>query len=137
MERCVLLVIHTFRFHVSRYCSIIIFLFIIVTVLLGQMQRKVQRLTHIFFEESCGDSELAARLLSNFCSQKVVRPYHYVDRTSAAEIVGQNVVDTVSSLKKSRACRKAGGPVDMLRRALVSSSASADISNREVARCFG
>ena len=102
-----------------------------------QMQRKVQQLTQVFFELSEGDSTLAAQILSNFCLQKVVRPYHYVDSTTENEMIGKNVVATVSSIKKSRAVRKAGGPVDMVRRAIVASCSSAEMSNRQVARVFG
>ena len=123
------------------YCLILLVVYFFglvnIDVFVVQMQRKVERLTQLFFEESCGDNMMAAQLLSNFCSQRVVRPYHYVDRTSEAEVIGKNVVDTVSSLKKSAACRKAGGPVDMLRRAIVASASSSTLSNREVARFFG
>ena len=101
------------------------------------MQHKVQQLTQVFFELSEGDSTLAAQILSNFCLQKVVRPYHYVDRTTENEMIGKNVVATVSSIKKSRAVHKAGGPVDMVRRAIVASCSSAEMSNRQVARVFG
>ena len=101
------------------------------------MQRKVAELTTIFFLSSCGDAKQAAQLFANFCSQKVVRPFVSVENVSETAKIGEIIVHTVKKLKKSRACRKAGGPVDMLRRAIVASSSSPKMSNREVARAFG
>ena len=74
---------------------------------------------------------MAAKVLSNFVAQRVVKPFVYKAERSEVERFGVNCQSTILALKD--ACAEGQkGAVNLLRRGLISAGAQGPISNEKV-----
>ena len=95
------------------------------------MKRKVQKLTETWMELSGGKEDVAASVMSNFQSQRVVQPFVYSDNKTAVERFGINCQSTLHSCKK--ACGEgAKGRTNLLRRELIAAGAQGPTAPEEV-----
>ena len=107
------------------------------------MKEKVALVTNTFFETSGGSGTIAAQVLSNFMSQRVIQPLVPVAKHEQESALGRfalNCQETVAKIKEFT--RKSGTPADMMRRNVMAAGAqgplsSAKLSLRDLSRIFG
>ena len=100
------------------------------------MKAKVARLTKSFFNESCGNEKTAAELMSNFEAQRAVQPFVFRDNRTDLQNAAKNMRDTVIAIKQHSSSHKAGTPQDILRRSIITASASGKLSPRHKVCAF-
>ena len=99
-----------------------------------QMVGKVRRVTKAFFEEGGGNMEMTAKLLSNFTSQRLLKPFvSPTHKLTPQERFGENAIATLKAAKKSAS--KAGSPADILRRHIIAAGSAGPLTPHKVCVC--
>ena len=115
-----------------HFSVIIIFITNLFVISNLQLKRGVADLTATFLSTCRGDAKKAASLISAFVSQRLVQPFMYSELETPSQKFGCNVKSTLLALKKHNACRKPGGPADMMRRSIIASGASGPLAPDKV-----
>ena len=95
------------------------------------MREKVKCITDTFFNLSRGNQESAALLLSNFVSQRAVKPFVFESNETDITRFGNNVRDTLLAAKNlSKGTHQRG--VSNLLRQVIASGAQGPLSQSQV-----
>ena len=93
-----------------------------------QMQRDVKEVTDAFLKASRGDDTVAAQIMSNFQSQRVVAPFLYHEVKSPLEKFGSNTIMGIKSTTDGSYCADVG----KARHCLITAGATGPLSKNEV-----